>query len=574
MIDLAASGLLSVVLLFVVHAAVADDICEQAVSGQKQLLWGDLHVHTAWSFDAYVFGAVATPQDAYAFARGQPLRLPDGEMASIDRPLDFAAVTDHADTFDVMYLCSDPGYRDDAWCSTLREGRRKREGRRLFTDLLLPILSTTPGTPVPLCETPGVDCRSASASQWRRVQEAAEEANDPCRFTALIGYEWSASPGGRHWHRNVIFRSADVPTEAFDYIRYPRVADLWAALERTCRPEDGCQALAIPHNINWADGGSFDVAGVATDELALRARYERLAEIHQEKGSSECLPADRDDPGADCAFERLTGNFAQQHVSGEGSDTPDVAWARMRSTYYRGLLARGLAASAESDDGLNPLMLGAVGSTDNHLGTPGRVDEHGYWGSMSMIWATDEQRLGQAAYNPGGLVAVWAEQNTRGAVFDALHRREAYATSGPRISLRFGAASADACSHAEPPLSTVMGGELPRGTPPRFVVLAGQDRTALAAVDIVKATLVDGAPVESVTRIAEFPAGEASACIVWQDPAFDPEAPAYWYTRVIEQPTPRWDRYLCERLESCSAESAATRTVAERAWSSPIWYYP
>lgn len=567
-----------VLLLFVGlwgSSAVAEAVlCGNATPGQKQLLWGDLHVHTAWSLDAYAFGAVSTPSDAYAFARGQPLRLANGEVVQIDRPLDFAAVTDHAETFDIMYLCTDPGYRNDAYCRAMRDGRRQREGRRVFTDFLLPMI--TPDTPqdAELCADQEVDCVAASAGQWRRIQAAANEADEPCRFSALIGYEWSATPGGRHWHRNVIFRSEKVPDEAFDYVRYPSVHQLWQALHDSCLMADGCDALAIPHNINWADGGGFDVAQESRDVRGLRARYERLAEVHQEKGSSECLPRTRESTDDDCSFELATGNSARTQISGQQEEDADEEWARMGSAYYRPLLGRGLQAFAEDGDSLNPLKLGAIGSTDTHLGTAGKVQEEGYWGSMSMLWRTDEERLAQDAYNAGGLVAVWAEENTRASVFDALQRREAYATSGPRISLRFGIAAENACQLPELAFSTPMGGTTRQPHVPRFAVFAGRDRANLAAVHIIKGELHEGEVRETVHRIAAYAEGRHSVCHEWQDEDFDPQAPAYWYARVVEEPTPRWTKHLCEGIGQCEAYPGGDRLVEQRAWSSPVWYEP
>lgn len=567
---------ISSALLAAAPVALAASDCAVPMEGGKQLLWGDLHAHTAWSLDAYAFGAIATPRDAYAFARGQPLRLASGEQVVIDRPLDFAAVTDHAETFDVMYRCTDPEYLEVADCQAIRDGHRNRSGRGLFIDYLLPIV--TEGQAPRLCADEPAVCAAASRSQWRRVQEAANAANEPCRFTALIGYEWSASPAGRHWHRNVVFRSDKVPEQAFDFLRYPTASALWTALDRTCRPEQGCDVLAIPHNINWADGGGFDVARRPADELALRARFERLVEIHQEKGNSECLPADPEDSGPDCAFERLTANAARDHAGGDDPRSAAERWQQARSSYYRSLLARGLSAFDASGREHNPLMLGAIGSTDNHLGTPGRVQEDGYWGAMSMLWQDDEARLGYDGYNPGGLVAVWADRNTRAGVFDALQRREAYATSGPRISLRFDALAdttgGASCTVADE-IAAPMGGSLDRRREaPRLRILAARDTTPLVRLEVVKVALEGSTPVETVFNVAEFEGGTDAACHVWQDPAFDPEAPALWYARVIEAPTLRWTGHLCRRTGSCEGHPSADRTIRERAWSSPIWYQP
>ncbi len=536
--------------------------CPPAPDGAKRLLWGDLHVHTAWSLDAYAFGAMATPTDAYRFARGEALTLMSGDEVRIDRPLDFAAVTDHAETFDLMHACTDPGASDDAYCRSLRAEREAQNARRIFNDFLLPIVSLTPPAVPGVCKT--VDCPAARINQWQRAQAAANAADAPCEFSALIGYEWTASPGGRHWHRNVIYRSQNVPDQAFDYVRYPEVGQLWAKLEETCRPEDGCDVLTIPHNINWADGGTFDLTSEPAATTRLRAHYERLAEVHQEKGSSECLPVAPGDTSEDCRFERVLDNTAKLRMSGADPD-PVAAWRNARKSYYRTLLGAGLDRGAA-----NPFMLGAIGSTDTHFGTPGMVAEVDYFGGIALLLATDAARLSRTAFNPGGLVAVWAQENTRSSIFDALQRREAYATSGPRIKLRF--AEGNLCSADAPEPSTLMGGVYRGTTAPVFSVQVARDHAPLAAVDVVKGAFNNGELTETVTRIAEFPAGRDAVCVSHQDATFVAAAPAYWYVRVLEAPSKRWSKHLCERLGQCEAHPEADRMIQERAWSSPIWY--
>jgi hypothetical protein len=538
----------------------AASTCGKAESG-KRLLWGDLHVHTAYSMDAYAFGATATPEEAYAFARGKSLTLASGDEVQIDRPLDFAAVTDHAETFDVMYACTDPAQSDHPYCTSMRDLRARLDARAIFNDFLLPIVSLTPAEIPSLCDRE--DCPAARIGQWQRMQSAANTADEPCNFTALIGYEWTGSPGGRHWHRNVIYRSEKVPAETYDYVRYPEAQELWRQLASNCRPADGCDVLTIPHNINWADGGTFDLAQDTPEDLDLRRRYERLAEIHQEKGASECLPKDPGTTSDDCGFELVTHNAAKLRMSGPAEDG-EAAWQLARSSYYRSLLGEGLKREA------NPFMLGAIGSTDSHFGTPGMVAEADYFGGIALLLAPDEIRLRQTAFNGGGLVAVWAEENTRAAIFDALKRREAYATSGPRISLRFG--TGDLCSAPDATLTVPMGGVMPEGTSAAFSVMAAADQTPLAAVDVVKGSYSNGGLTETVTRIASFEKPKQAFCLNWQDPDFDPGANAYWYVRVLEAPSPRWSKLLCERLNACETHPDADRMIQERAWSSPVWY--
>ncbi len=558
--------------VFSAHAAT----CDHSTPGVKALYWGDLHVHTAYSLDGYAFGAIATPKEAYAFAKGQPLRLADGTTTSLERPLDFAAVTDHGETYDVMYACTDPLYIDNAYCKAIRDGRNSKGklARHIFNNYLLPLVSDSPPQPARFCGQDSLDCAAASASQWRRTQFAANEANEPCAFTALIGYEWTPSPGGRHWHRNVIYRSERVPQQVFDYIRYPRVGALWQALAAACKVEDGCDALTIPHNINWADGGTFEIERAPEAELAARARFERLAEIHQEKGNSECLPKNRNDAGIDCAFERLVTNSAKERLTGHEDLTDAQIWANARSSYYRTLLGRGLAAYASSGGERNPLMLGAIGSTDTHFGTAGKVSSDDFFGGISSLWLTDEERLGASGYNPGGLVAVWAAENTRAAIFDALKARSAYATSGPRIRLRFGVGAANACEQAAPKFAPFMGELLDGVESPTFTVQAARDRQRLVRVDLIKGSLANGEYRERTLVLADFAEGRDTLCVSWRDPNYDPASPAFWYARVLEQPTPRWTKHLCQRSGLCDQFPDQDVMVQQRAWSSPIWRLP
>jgi len=272
------------------------------------------------------------------------------------------------------------------------------------------------------------------------------------------------------------------------------------------------------------------------------------------------------------AFDRIVPGLAA--APGATAEQRAGAWARLRTAYYRSLRNRGLETFDAAGGMPNPLMLGAIGSTDTHFGTPGWVAEDATWRSLTALWQDDATRLASTDYNPGGLVAVWADENTRAAIFDALQRREAYATSGPRILLRFGVSESDACTDGDARFTTTMGGTLDGDRPPTFTVIAQQDRIGLESIEIVKAEIVDGSAREHVVRVAKFDPPKATACVRWRDPSFREGAPAYWYARVLEQPTPRWSKKLCEREGRCAEFPNADRMIQERAWSSPIWFLP
>ena len=550
----------------------AAERCPYFEPGVKQVYWGDLHVHTAYSLDAWGFGTAKTPADAYAFARGGTLRLPSVQEAKLDRPLDFMAVTDHAEWFSLLYQCSDPLWRDDPYCATLVERNTPETGSEVFAGYVVPTI-TGPAPKVPdLCVDDPQGCAAAQQQQWRRIQQQTNAADAPCDFTAFIGFEWSATPDFSHNHRNVIFENEHVTAEAIDYLRFPEPRLLWQELDRQCRAEDGCRAIAIPHNTNMGDGRSFDVETEAPDVLDTRARYERLIEIFQEKGNSECLPA-FGQTDEDCSFEvRLTKSSRPAGPDGYTREE----WERMRGSYVRRLLLRGLYGYAESGErGVNPLQLGIIGSTDNHAATGGFVEEDQWPGSV--FGAGDFDRtMTRVDWNPGGLVAVWAEENTRASLFEALHRREVYATSGPRMRVRF--ASGDdsiVCADGMPAGAVPMGGTLddPRGAP-SFLVPALYDRTPLQKIEIIKGEFRDGELRERVIDVWTGSDGALDVCRVWSDPDFDRSAPAFWYARVLEAPTPRWSAHHCRAAGRCDDHPDAATSIRERAWTSPIWYLP
>ncbi len=555
-----------------------DGHCEYYKPGQKNLYWGDLHVHTAYSLDAYAFGTLKTPREAYSFARGNETVMPDGSRARLDRPLDFAAVTDHAEWFDLMHVCTDPQKLDDPYCNRLRSESSMEKGSSLFADYVIPTITKEAPMMTPVCTANPERCKAAKISQWQRIQQQANDANDPCHFTAQIGYEWSYTKSFSHSHRNIIFANENVTKDAIDYIRYPDLTKLWQQLELQCETKNGCDVIAIPHNTNMGDGMTFDVETASDRALQLRSRYERLVEIHQEKGNSECLSPLKSDESGDCGFENYLTNHSRPKAR---ADFTDAEWTKMRSTYVRGLLLRGLAAYQTSgSERRNPLQLGVIGSTDNHTATPGHVNEAAWQGAVFGLGDFD-RTMSRRTFNPGGLVAVWAEENTRESIFAALKRREVYATSGPRIMAKLSASidgKALDCSGSESDDSGVvsMGGEFNNSIgAPRFRIQGRFDKTPLESIEIIKGQYKNDKLEESRMEIWARKKEEGkSICQIWRDPDFDPKAPAFWYARIKESMTPRWSSRLCRKADRCDEFPGADIEIQERVWTSPIWYLP
>ncbi|MEZ4265459.1 MAG: DUF3604 domain-containing protein [Myxococcota bacterium] len=620
-----------------VDGADANDTAETEVSRPLQCVdfnpmrnayFGDLHVHTALSLDANLQGTRLTPTDAYRFARGEEVGIQphdaDGNPLRhirIGRPLDFAAVTDHAEFLGTVSGCTTPGSAvyDHEQCVTYREDPDAAFISLNIYSAFTPAVVSYPD----LCGLDGVDCRDAGDEAWRQIQDAAAAALDEsaaCSFVSLIGYEWTGNPNTQNLHRNVIFRNADVPPHTTSYLDEPYPDGLWSALQRDCLDADGdCDVLVIPHNSNLSkglmfsgldrDGNPID-AGYATTQ----AKMEPLAEIFQHKGASECMPGS---PAGDelCGFELLPYNtLATANLDVNGEPLP--------RDFLRDILGVGLQLAR--DLGVNPYGFGFIASTDTHVAGAGAVSEASFAGHGGAGHGNrDELPPGlpdATAFNPGGLAVVWAEQRTRGAIFDALRRRETYATSGPRIVLRaFGGweYGEDLCDAVDLPErgyagGVPMGGALsaaPANGAPRIAVSALRDagtaeepgqkleriqiiRGRLAATGFevkvfdVAGAAAPGAGVDPKT-CAPAAGGSDSLCAVWTDPDFDASAPAFYYARVLEVGTCRWATRQClaggvdcekpetvtEGFEGC-CDPRFEATVQERAWSSPIWYSP
>jgi hypothetical protein len=587
----------------------------------RRPFFGDLHVHTAYSLDASTQQTRARPADAYRFARGQTLGIQPFDRegrarrhVKLARALDFAAVTDHAELIGEWNICNTPGLvgHDSMVCRIYRRFPRIAFFWMNYT--------ASSARRHDFCGEDGSLCREAARGPWQHIQRAAQEAYAPCSFSSFVAYEWTGAEGtGNNLHRNVIFANASVPELPASFVETPSPPQLWASLRAQCVDADnGCDVVVIPHNPNLGAGRMFRIAradGTPIDaaEARARAELERLVEVMQHKGDSECHPGLGTEDEL-CGFEKLAmNNFSGRYASYLAE--PPVA-----RQFVRNVLKEGLAQEARL--GVNPFRFGLIGSTDTHLATPGLVEEAGdypgHGGAGTPVGEDLPPGLPDALdFNPGGLAVLWAEQNTREALFAAMKRRETYGTSGPRMRLRlFGAwdLKADLCRsgglvEAGYRRGVPMGGRLHRAPPnaaPSFAVSALRDPaesgTPLQRLQIVKGWTHQGELRERTFEVAGDPANGAGVdldtcetqgsgfdalCAVWRDPEFDPRERAFYYARAVENPTCRWSQKLCvargvrcddpesigEGLEACCSEDHV-RSVQERAWTSPIWYAP
>ncbi len=613
---------------------------------RRMALFGDLHVHTALSTDAWNYDLEVRPTGAYEFAFGGPILLPPKDEAGrgtrsvrIDRPLDFAAVTDHAEFLGEQALCTDPDSEafETEKCRAIRESTAPTDSPLGFK-----IMHPFPSREADICGEDFSACAAEIEVGWNEIIDAAEEWNDTspsCRRTAFIAYEYSSFRLGSNLHRNVIFRGSVVPRRPASYMDVQREWELWQLLHDNCNDSDtGCQVLAIPHNSNISNGRMFAIDYPGTDSIeeqaeraALRIAMEPIVEIMQHKGDSECRRGLSSVMGSDdalCDFEKFENtNFLRFGDDGAPDcyDGPLADWVPhlgpsclARRSYVRYALADGLAEEARI--GVNPFKMGLMASTDTHNALAGGVEERSWPGHLGIADGTPEKRLaegtagvmGDYSNGPGGLIGVWAEENSRAAIFDAMRRKEVFGTSGPRIQPRFYAgwnlpedlcASDDVLARAEES-GVPMGADLPvrsEDRAPIFAVWATKDAGTPTApggllqrlqvikgwVDgagIVHEEVVDiagganGASVDRATCEPEGP-GSTELCGVWRDPDFDPARRAVYYARVVENPSCRYSTWQCLELPERDRPSGCTSTLMqpiqqERAWTSPIWYTP
>ncbi len=589
----------------------------------EKVYFGDTHLHTSYSVDAGAFGARLTPRDAYVFAKGNEVTASSGQPAKLRRPLDFLVVADHSDAmgFFPLILAGTPEIMADPqgkkWHDMIMAGQGNAAaldiignfGTGTISKAILPL----PGTP-------------AYQSAWQDTIKAAEEANDPGRFTAFIGFEWTSNTGGNNLHRNVIFcDNADKAGKVEPYTTMKPLGsddpvDLWkwmAAYEQST----GGEVLAIAHNGNLSNGRMFPTVEafgrkLDAEYVTTRAKWERLYETTQTKGTGESHPyLSPNDEFAD--FEL----WDKGNLDGSAAKTK----AMLEFEYARSGLKNGLLL--EKELGTNPYKFGLIGSSDAHTGLAA-MEEDNFFGKTTPQEPSPERLTQVFMNNPktkvkiydwevgaSGYAAVWATENTRAALWDAMERKETYATTGPRMTVRlfggfdFESADANASTLASTGYAkgVPMGGDLgaaPEGKAPTFLVAAMKDAAGanLDRYQIVKGWLdQDGKPQEKVYDVSwsdnrtpdpktgKLPAvgntvnvadaswtntiGATELVAVWKDPDFDGSLAAFYYGRVIEIPTPRWTAYDVKRFRNKPLDGTRM-TLQERAYTSPIWYTP
>jgi len=584
-------------------------------------LFGDTHLHTSYSMDAGAFGAKLTPRDANRFARGEQLLSNTGQPVKLSRPLDFLVVADHSDGFGFFpqLMSGDPTLLAEPqgrkWYDQIRGG----QGAEAAIDIIQSFGRGQMPKGFPL---PGT---SAYRNAWQEVIKAAETYNEPGRFTSFIGYEWTSNTGGNNLHRNVIFRgngNQAALVEPYTTLKpkgSDNPVDLWkwmaAAEEKT-----GSELLAIAHNGNLSNGRMFPMVEafgkkIDNEYAQTRAKWERLYEVTQTKGTGEAHP-----------YLSPNDEFAEFELWDKGNLDGSVVKAKdmLQYEYAREAFKNGLVL--ESRLGTNPYRFGLVGSTDSHIGITA-IEEDNFFGKTAPQEPSPERITKTFISDPktgvtvmdwevgaSGYAAVWATENTREAIFDAMKRRETYATTGTRVIVRFFGgwdfAPADATRRLPAAIGYAkgvpMGGDLAKSAPgksPTFLVAALKDPIGanLDRIQIIKGWLDnDGKTHEKVYDVVwagerkadkdgKVPAvgntvdvanaswtntiGGPELISVWKDPQFDAKQRAFYYARVIEIPTPRWTAYDAKYFGT-KPLPGTRMMLQERAYTSPIWYNP
>jgi hypothetical protein len=587
----------------------------------ERVYWGDTHLHTSFSMDAGAFGCRLGPRDAYRFAKGQEVTASSGQPARLARPLDFLVVADHSDGFGFfpLMMSGDPAILADPqgrrWYDMVRGGQGasaaieiiQNFGKGTISKAIFPVPGTT-----------------AYQNAWQEIIKAAEEANDPGHFTAFIGFEWTSNTGGNNLHRNILFRddaskaSVVEPYTTMKPLGSDNPRDLWRWMS-AYEEKTGGHVLAIAHNGNLSNGRMFPLIESFTGKpidreyAETRALRERIYEATQIKGDGETHP-----------FLSPNDEFANYERWDKGNlDLSELKKPEMLEyEYARAALRNGL--KLEQELGINPYKFGMIGSTDAHTGLAA-IDEDNFWGKTSNVepsatrathpWVkTPDAVIMGWEQTASGYAGVWATENTREALFDAMQRKEVYATTGPRMIVRFfgGWEFAPGDANTRNPAvvgydkGVPMGGDLsnaPSGKSPTFLVAALKDPIGanLDRIQIIKGWLDaknethekiydvvwsgDRKPdakgkLPSVGDTVDVPnatytntIGASELIKVWKDPEFDAAQRAFYYVRVLEIPTPRWTAYDA-KYYGITMPPEVPMKGQERAYTSPIWYTP
>lgn len=578
-------------------------------NADRNAYFGDLHVHTMYSFDAFIFGTTSSPSDAYTFAKGGTIKHPAGFDMKLDVPLDFYGVSDHAFYLGVLREMANPEneiskHEIAEGMSTL--GDSADRGSK-FSRILRFIRSDRANE---------INDSNIVKSAWQDIIQSANRHNDPGNFTTFVAYEYTTTANdGGNLHRNVIFRDDNVPELPFSRLDSRNPEDLWQWMDRNRAA--GIESLAIPHNSNGSNGNMFmltDWSGNPLDSAYAnqRMRNEPLIEITQVKGTSDTHPAlSPNDEWAD--FEIMPFMIASQLAS-----QPEGSY--VREAYLNGI-------TLQDEQGFNPYKFGVIGSSDTHNATYAG-DEDDYWskvglrdsdgvkrGSVPLAEPRDDGELYADTYyntwSASGLAGVWAEENTREAIFDAFRRKETFGTSGPRIKARF-FAGYNLPQISDPELAgkaysggVAMGSDLlaDGNRAPSFIAWVARDPNSapLQRVQIIKGWVENGEPQEAVYDVAcsdggvvdpvsnrcpdngahvnladcriSTGLGAAELKASWQDPDYDATQNAFYYLRAMENPSCRWSTWDAIRA-GVEPRSDLAATIQERVWSSPIWITP
>ncbi len=604
------SSRLGSVLCGLALAGLAWSASARAASPADRKAWfGETHVHTSWSLDAFALGnTLTTPGDAYKYFKGESIKHPLGYDVKIDTPLDWAGVTDHSEYAGVVNLANEPGSAVSKVPEAqplILKARTKEEMERVA---LYAINTLASGPPVEALMAPEV-----AGSVWKKNVALADQANEPGKFTAFCSYEWTSMPNNMNLHRNVFFKDcAKLPAMPFSALDSKQPVELWKWMDH--QRKAGNELLAISHNANLSDGRMFptevDVDGRPIDAAyaASRVRNEPLIEVKQLKGTSETHP-----------LLSPTDEFASFEIMSVLLGNPPGRIPHIVGSYARQALKDGLAL--EDSKGFNPYKFGFGAAADSHnTAVPYRQDN--FFGGHTFTDGTPEARMSGTLVggmfdarteSTAGLTGVWAEENTRASIFEAMQRKETFAVSGPQIQVRFFGGWEYGPDVVKQPdwIATAyakgvpMGGDLPpsRAKAPTFLVWGVKDPSSgnLDRIQIVKGWTTSGQSFEKIYDVVwagdrkpdgltgtvppigstvdvenatyTNTIGAVELKTLWTDPEFDPSLHAFYYARVLEIPTPRWTTLQAKQL-GISPPDVVAATLQERAWSSPIWYTP